>query len=158
MKNKFFVAICILCSIAFVVKQDNSKTFKKLYALEGTWIMKTSRGVIGETWVKVDEHYLQNKGFMLKGKDTIITEQVALRYEKNAITYTSTVENQNNKQPITFKLTSSEKDIFIFENPEHDFPKRIVYELISAGSVHAYIDGGKSAPAKKQDFYYRKAK
>ena len=32
--------------------------------------------------------------------------------------------------PISFKFTSELKNIFIFENPDHDFPKRIVYEFI----------------------------
>ena len=103
--------------------------------------MKTKRGGIGETWHKIDKTYLQSKGFFLKGSDTIATER-ALRNTKEGIFYTSTVADQNSNQPIAFILNSSAKNIFIFENSEHDFPKRIIYELITKDSIHAYIDGG----------------
>jgi len=52
-------------------------------------------------------------------------------------------------------MTSSESNQFIFENPAHDFPKRIVYRLISADSLHAFIDDG-VAGTKRQHFYYKK--
>ena len=46
--------------------------------------------------------------------------------------------------------------MFVFENPEHDFPKRIVYKLITTDSLHAYIDDGKEDSKKKQNFYYKR--
>lgn len=159
MKKIFFAAAGFIALMAFSVIPQNSETFKKLYALEGTWIMKTKKGnIIGETWTKMNDHHLQNKGFYIKGNDTVVTERVALRYEKNEINYISTVEDQNNKQPIAFKLTSSENNKYTFENPQHDFPKRIVYEFTSDKTIHAWIDAGKDGPAERQDFYYEKAK
>lgn len=134
---------------------DNSKTFKKLYVLEGTWKMNTKRGAICEEWKKMDKNYLQNKGYMIQGKDTIITERVALTNTKDGIFYTSTVEDQNKKQPIAFKMTKAEINMFVFENPAHDFPKRIVYKLITADSLHAFIDDG-TETGKKQNFYFKR--
>ena len=119
--------------------------------------MKTAKGYLGEEWIKMNDEYLQNRGFMVRGTDTIITERVALKNAKEGIFYTSTVENENNKEPISFKLTSGKNNIFVFENPQHDFPKRIVYELISADSLHAYIDDGAAGTKKRRDFYYKKS-
>ena len=154
--RKIFIAIIATLSLsAFIVSGDN-KTFKKLYALEGTWKMVTKRGnIICEEWKKVDNNYLQNRGYMIKGKDTIVTERVALTNTKEGILYTSTVEDQNNKQPIVFKMTKNEDNIFVFENPQHDFPKRIVYRFVTADSLHAFIDDGTEA-GKKQNFYYKR--
>jgi Domain of unknown function (DUF6265) len=153
--RKIIVAITgIIFLTAFNLKY-NSKTFKKLYSLEGTWKMNTKRGAICEEWKKMDKNYLQNKGYMIKGKDTIISERVSLTNTKGGIFYTSTVEDQNNKQPIAFKMTKAEGNMFVFENPAHDFPKRIVYKLITADSLHAFIDDGTEA-GKKQNFYYKR--
>ena len=69
--------------------------------------------------------------------------------------YTSTVEDQNKQQPIAFKMTKAEGNMFVFENPQHDFPKRIVYKLITTDSLHAFIDDGTEA-GKKQNFYYKR--
>ena len=143
---------------AFVPRQTGpDKIFKQLHALKGKWMMKTKKGSIGEEWVKINDDYLQNKGFYVRGSDTIITERVALKKTAEGIFYTSTVEDQNNKQPISFRLTAADDHVFVFENPAHDFPKRIIYDLVSADSLHAYIDVGADAAGNRQDFYYHKA-
>jgi hypothetical protein len=133
--KKILITITTVTCLAAFEFADYNKTFKKLYALEGTWKMNTKRGAVCEEWKKMDKNYLQNKGYMIKGNDTIINERVALTNTKEGIFYTSTVEDQNNKQ--------------------HYFPKRIVYILISADSLHAYIDDG-TANGKKQNFYYKR--
>lgn len=159
MKKYIIASIIPVLMGSFIYRQiTDDKVFKQLHALEGKWMMKTKRGFMGEEWIKVNDDYLQNKGFFIKGTDTIITERVALKKTTQGIFYTSTVEDQNNKQPIAFKLTSADDHVFVFENPKHDFPKRITYKLVSVDSLHAYIDGGIDAAGKRQDFYYRKIK
>jgi hypothetical protein len=153
--KKILIAITTIICLASFEFADNSKTFKKLYALEGTWKMATKRGALCEEWKKIDKNYLQNKGYMIKGKDTIVSERVALTNSNGGIFYTSTVEDQNNKQPIAFKMTKAENNMFVFENPQHDFPKRIVYKLVTADSLHAYVDDG-TETGKKQNFYYKR--
>jgi hypothetical protein len=153
MKKTIAAAAIILCAGAFIIPGD--KTFKKLYALEGTWKMTTKRVAIYEEWKKINEHYLQNRGYMVTGNDTVTNERVALTNTEDGIFYTSTVEDQNNKQPVAFKMTKAENNMFVFENPKHDFPKRIVYKLATPDSLHAFIDDGTEA-GKKQNFYYKK--
>jgi hypothetical protein len=154
--KKIIIAITVITCLAAFNLIDNSKSFKKLYALEGVWKMNTKRGAVCEEWKKIDKNYLQNKGYMIKGKDTIINERVALTNTKAGIFYTSTVEDQNNKQPVAFKMTRAENNMFVFENAEHDFPRRIVYQLITADSLHAYIDDGTDNIKKRQNFYYKR--
>ena len=158
MKNIFPVLLLVLTISAAMPGNDGIKKFRQLYALEGVWLMKTKKGFIGEEWKKVDSNYLQNRGFMIRGADTIINERVALRNKKDGIYYTSTVEDQNNKQPVDFKLTSSDNGIFIFENKTHDFPKRIAYQLVTKDSLFAWIDGGPEQPGKRSSFGYNRVK
>lgn len=148
--------IFLLLSFSYI--SDNRKVFKKLYKLEGVWRMETKKGFMYEEWKKMDKNHLQSRGYMIRGVDTINTERVSLTRTKENIFYTPTVENQNDKKPIAFKLTSSTGNVFVFENPEHDFPKRIVYNLVSTDSLHAYIDDGKEATKKIQYFYFSRIK
>ena len=157
MKAVAFALVFITSLPAFVNEQKDNKAFNRLYPLQGKWIMRTGKGFIGEEWIKINDDYLQNRGYMIKGKDTIITERVALTNTKEGIFYTSTVEDQNNKQPIAFRLTAADDNTFVFENQQHDFPKRIVYKLITADSLHAWIDDG-TETGKRQDFYYKRQK
>ena len=152
--KKLIIACTLLACLSAVIETDKN-AFKKLYALEGTWKMNTKRGAICEEWKKMDENYLQNRGYMIRGNDTIISERVTLTNTQDGVFYTSTVEDQNNKQPIAFKMTGSENNSFVFENPAHDFPKRIVYRLITADSLHAFIDDG-TETGKRQNFYFKR--
>ncbi len=154
----YLILFCgFLLLTSFLIK-NKYKTFKKLYALEGTWVTNAKKGVIGETWHKVNRKYMQSQGFFINERDTITTERVALKNSKDAIYYTSTVEDQNDSKPIDFKLTSANKNVFVFENPGHDFPKRIIYDLISKDSLHAYVDAGAGITKGRVDFFYKKVK
>lgn len=153
MKRIIIAATVILCAAAFINPVD--KTFEKLYVLEGTWKMTTKRGAICEEWKKISDNHLQSKGYFIRGTDTLVNERVALTNTKEGVFYTSTVEDQNNKEPIAFKMTSAENNRFIFENTQHDFPKRIVYRIVTADSIHAFIDDG-TETGKRQNFYYKK--
>jgi hypothetical protein len=52
-----------------------------------------------------------------------------------------------------FKLTHLAGQEATFENPEHDFPKRIIYRKNFDGSLTAIIDGG--AGTKSMSFAYQ---
>lgn len=154
MKASILIALFAISNSTFLL--NDSKTFKRLYALEGTWKMITKRGAICEEWKVINADYLQNRGYRVSGNDTVINERVSLTNTKDGIFYTSTVEDQNNQKPIAFKLSSANGNSFIFENPDHDYPKRIVYQFISSDSLYAYIDDGSDDPKKRQNFRYKK--
>ena len=156
MKLSMVVLVVIFSLSAFIMSGNKKFQFKKLYKLEGVWKMNTKRGVIVEEWKKANKHYLQSKGYMIKGNDTIVSERVALTQNKEGIFYTSTVEDQNNKQPVAFKMTKAENNLIVFENPKHDFPKRIVYNFITTDSLHAFVDDGNNESKKRQNFYYKR--
>ncbi len=50
------ILLCILSVLAFFTslkqQQDNKKIFEKLYALQGTWKMETSKGILYEAGKK----------------------------------------------------------------------------------------------------------
>lgn len=154
MKQIIFATALVFCLSAFNFA-DNKKAFEKLYALEGIWKMTTKRGVVFEEWKKINKDSLHAKSYFLKGADTITNERIALTKTKAGIYYTPVVENQNNKQPIAFKMTKAETNSFVFENPAHDFPKRIVYRFVTKDSLHAFIDDGTDT-GKKQNFYFKR--
>jgi hypothetical protein len=158
MKQFSAIVLILLLSGFMPGTAGKKKTFKQLYALEGSWRMHTKRGDICEEWKKVNKNFLQSRGYFVKGSDTLINERVALQNLSNDIYYTSTVEEQNSKRPVSFTLTSGKGGVFIFENPKHDFPKRIVYELVNNDSLHAWIDDGPAGTGQRNDFYYTRIK
>lgn len=98
-----------------------------------------------EVWKQADDG-LAGEAFEIRGGDTIITEVVSLKFYNNAYHYIPDVAGD---QPaIDFLITSADNNGFVAENPDHDFPKKIIYEYINRvreERINAVIEGdGKS--------------
>lgn len=148
--------ILLLLAFAGPAADQDVKPFKWL---EGSWTMKTKRGMIKETWKPGTDTTLQGESRMLyPGGEEKLLETLTLLYAEGNYYYVSKVNGQNNNEAVSFRITSYHEQGFVAENPGHDFPKRISYTLVGKDSVHAYIDGGASMPAKRSDFYYSRLK
>jgi len=149
-----FLSMFLLVSFA---ANKPHQSFQQLFSLAGgTWVMKTKNGTLCEKWKKVNNNLLSSQSYKTTGSDTTLMETVQLSRNGNDIYYTPTVPDQNAAKPVSFKLVESKNDEFIFSNPEHDFPQRIVYQLVSKDSLHAWIDGKYNGKEIKKDYYYRR--
>ena len=84
------------------------------------------------------------------GDRTVEFEYLRLEQRADGIYY---VAHPKARNPGTdFKLTRVSADEAIFENPAHDFPKRIIYRKGSGGSLTATIDGGEGTKSQKFSF------
>lgn len=123
---------------------ETLEKFEKFAWLPYRWILtngKTGQSGV-EYWQKTSSVELRGTGATLKGKDTLFVERLRILVDGNAIYYVAVVPE--NKKPVRFRLTDISSDSFVFENPEHDFPKRIVYQL-SGKKLRATVAGnGKS--------------
>jgi len=43
----------------------------------------------------------------------------------------------------------------VFENPAHDFPKRVIYRKNGEGTLSARVEGDGTEKEKPQDYHYR---
>lgn len=156
MKKYLLITALLICCIAYARQADPFKTLRTLTG--GTWQMRTPKGIIGETWKNGKANELNSEGYKIAGKDTIKLEKVQLVKKEDGIYYISTVKDQNDAKPVPFKLISSANNEFVFSNPAHDFPQRIVYHIVTADSLHAWIDGQYNGKFIKRDFYYKRVK
>lgn len=158
--NKRLVACLLLLTVcSFTTEEDKTANIKSFSWLQGSWQMQTRRGIITEKWIIANDSTLAGKSMMTRADGTEIPlEKIELAFRKGSYYYIPTVKNQNGEQPVEFKITSHNETGFVAENPQHDFPKRITYTLVSKDSIHAIIDDGTAAPVKKSDFYYSRKK
>ncbi len=122
----------------------------------GTWKMKNSNGYSCEKWVKISDSEMASFAFDIKGRDTTVLERVRLINKRGIVTYNVTGAKSGEKS--TFKLTSVKNKQFIFEDPKHDFPQRIIYHFIKPNYLHAWIDGKYNGKYQQYDFYYNRVK
>lgn len=161
MKKLVLYSGIILLSAAFSAKKDlpagNLYSFNWLL---GTWKMETKKGIILEKWSSSNDSTFSGKSILVRSSsgDTVLLEKIQFVKRNNDFFYIPVAEGQNNNQPVEFKLTSYNEKGFVAENPEHDFPKRIIYNLINKDSIHAVVDAGPAMPQKKSNFYYSRQK
>jgi hypothetical protein len=155
-KNITITGLLLVCMHASFAQQTafSASTFKPLHGLTGLWKMDTPRGTIYEEWQVRSDDQLLGRSFKIKNNDTLVLENVTLSLQGNDIFFTPVVREQNNQQPVPFKLISCDKNRYVFENKEHDFPQRVIYELVSTTSVHARIEGSKNGKEMGSDFTY----
>lgn len=137
---KLFILIALLASLQ--VTAQSSLT--KLEWLLGNWNRTNAKsGRTGiEIWEKISDSEFIGKGINLRGTDTTFVEKLKIISRDNKIFYVADVPE--NREPVLFEATSTATNTVTFENPKHDFPKKISYEL-DGSKLKATISGdGKS--------------
>jgi hypothetical protein len=145
--------LVLLPLVSSAQNKDGIKTeFERLYWLNGVWsqtnITKPGK-VLVEQWIKSGDYEMKGQATTTQNSDTVYVERITLLIKDNYIFYVADVPQ--NKQPIYFKLTAITRNGFVCENPEHDFPKKITYELTD-NQLKATISGN----GKSFDYLYVK--
>ncbi len=117
------------------VEQDFEKSTK---ILAGEW--KLDGKEVYESW-RTDGGSFVGKGFRIRDNVESVTETLEVKVIDGAVYYLATVPNQNNGAAVRFKLSSVTDDSVVFENPDHDFPKKIVYRRSGADALVAEVTG-----------------
>jgi hypothetical protein len=153
MKNSSVLVLIILTCFSCQQKTTFSELEKADWFL-GRWENKTPEGTFSEEWKTENDSLYLGESYFINNNNTLFAEKVRLEQRKNDLFYIVSVPNQNEEQPVAFKLTSSTNDYLVFENPEHDFPKKITYKLVTKDSLYAEISGD----GKSQGFPFTKIK
>lgn len=78
-----------------------------------------------------------------------------IHQENDGIYFTA----QDAQQSATsFKLISLRNNIATFENPKHDFPQRIIYDLNTGKTMKARIEGAIEGKQHSIDFSFTRAR
>jgi hypothetical protein len=156
--KRIYFSFVILVLIGFCSKVQAQKEPSKTFAFVlGNWEMQTSKGKIVEQWVQSSDQSLSGKSYRINAKgDSVLSETLQIRKIGKELFYCSTVANQNEGKEVCFKLVSTKDKIYIFENKEHDFPQKIVYQNQGNKEMLAWIEGELNGKIRKSEFRYKR--
>lgn len=125
--------------------------------LTGAWAGENEDGTVTE------EHWTQPRAGAMFGINRTIAEGRTvffefLRIERTAddgLQYLAAPEGRH--PPTTFRLIERSPTRFIFSNPAHDYPQRIIYEQQSDGSLILRIEGNEDGVEKSAGWSLRRA-
>lgn len=122
--------------------------------LAGCWALEQGNRLVEESWMP------ERGGVMLGMSRTSVSgelkeyEFVMLKVAGSTLEY----RVQAGLQPeVVFRATSASAKEVVFENPQHDFPKRVGYRLASRDSMEAWIDGGAGGKGERVVYPYHRA-
>jgi len=142
--------LILLLFITNILAQDDSIT--KLFP--GKWKMISDKIEYYEEWKVINDSELTGIGFSIEEGDTIISEKLYLKKFADTWAYVALPVNQT----ITlFALTEYSESKFVFENKEHDYPQRIIYEFTADGKLNAAIEGMLDGELMRRDFSFIRA-
>ena len=116
-------ALVPLAIVLFSCSPPNS--ISELQWMAGKWIKESDSSVTTsiEVWEKTSETEMDGYGLTMDDGDTIFYERLQIIEEDDQLYYLADV----GEGIVKFKLNESDNNKWVFENLEHDFPKKIIY-------------------------------
>ena len=109
--------------------------------LAGSWEDVNRDNKFYEQWEHLGDNHMLGQGFVLSGSDTVFIEQLEITQKGNDLYYIVNLSGASQSSAVEFRMTEMTNDQVTFENPNHDFPKKISYKLISIGEMEVFLNG-----------------
>jgi hypothetical protein len=155
MKTSMLILVMLMLG-SLCSAQTAKPTLNELSWLAGCW-EADARGR------KINEHWMKPGGGIMLGMARTVAQGKAAEFEftqiredkEGAIYY---VAKPSGQAEASFKLVKLKDKEAVFENPQHDFPQRIIYRLESGGSLFARVEATKNGKTRGIDYPYKRAK
>jgi Domain of unknown function (DUF6265) len=153
LKNSVLVILFIL--FLNISASTQTPTLADLAWITGGWQTEPGgKRQIEEHWTGAAGATMMGMSRTVAGEKTVEFEYLRIEQRADGIYY---VAHPKARCPATdFKLTRASANEAVFENPQHDFPKRIIYRKGTDDSLTASIDGGEGT--NTISYAYRKMK
>lgn len=120
--------------------------------LAGRWADTSGKNEFFELWEQTDRGW-QGTGLVMSDGDTVFIEHLALTKNEDSWYYAARIDGQNYGESILFKNTVAEDSLYVFENPDHDFPQSIVYRFLPNGNMQIKTKGIEDDAVRTEEFY-----
>ena len=165
MRARQVAALLIPSSIALaahLVAAAENPRITQLHWLVGEWETVRAAKPAGTQSVKVNERWtaegdwMWSWGHTAKDDSLVDYESVVIKESGPYLLYDAQPMGQ---ERAVFHSTKISESSVVFENPGHDFPQRVGYQLVRQDSLVAWIEGpGKDGKTKRIEFPYRRVK
>ena len=138
-----------------LVAQSPSSPIGHAAWLAGCWEMRVGDRLTMEMWMPPDGGTMMGASRTTRAGVVREYEQLRLHTDGDTLIYSALPSGQ---RLADFKSTSISESSLVFENPTHDFPKKITYRRIGADSIVARVEGpGPDNTSRGFDFPMKRA-
>lgn len=147
--------LIIFLTLSITSASTQPPTLADIAWISGDWqTAPGGRAQIEEHWTQAAGATMMGMSRTVAGEKTVEFEYLRIEQRADGIYY---VAHPKARCPGTdFKLTRASATEAVFENPQHEFPKRIIYRRTADDSLTASIDGGEGT--KAMSFAFKRMK
>ena len=156
MVRRIAVSVVIALAAATFSTANQKPGIEQLEWISGCWVLEDGKARTEEVWMKPSGNSMIGMSRTVAGSKTVQTEHIQIRESNGQLAYI--VALSMGAKPTVFRLIKSSDNEAVFENPDHDFPQRIIYRRESADALFARIEGAEKGVNKGMDFRYRRSK
>ena len=138
----YLILIVIIINTGHLIAQNKCDSLEIVSWLLGEWISENSSGVTIENWEKVSVHSFEGFGKTINAGSNEVKSYETLRLVEMSGQIYYIAKVAHNELPIAFALTTCSDSTAVFENPDHDFPKKIDYKLQSHDRISVTVSSG----------------
>ena len=146
MRQSLFAGFILLTAYG---SRLTAQTLSDFSWLAGSRSMKGTT-TFEERWTEPASNLMLGLSRTVRGDKVVEFEFLRIEARADGLYY---VAQPGGRPQTDFKLTKWDGTEAIFENPQHDFPKRVIYRKQPDNVVVARVDGG--AGTKGQDFTFK---
>lgn len=147
--------VLTLAVLAGAATAEPRAELDQLAWLIGGWKREARSGAIHESWTRLGDRVFEGRSWRTAepGSAAMPLEDILLAEMGGEVFYIPKVAE--NPYPVAFRLVKLEGRSAVFENPQHDFPQRITYELREDDTLLAAIEGPGGAEGAPQRIEFR---
>jgi hypothetical protein len=121
---------------------DDCSTLAPVRWLLGEWISRGEQRVTTETWREASTETFEGIVTSQSGDngEVSLVETLRLAVMSGRVFYFAKVPEH--ARPVSFTMTACDERTAVFENPDHDFPKKIEYRLGADGDLSVDVTDG----------------
>jgi uncharacterized protein DUF6265 len=153
-RRTMFLVLTLL-ALAAGSSAQKKPSLENLGWLSGCWEGRQGEATIEEIWSKPAGGSMLGLGRTVKANRTVSYEFMQFREENGSLAF---LPQPQGGTRVSFPLKDSFGEKFIFENLNHDFPQRVIYEQKGKALLLASIEGTYKGKLEREEFQMRKVR
>ncbi len=152
------LSFLLVFSVGAANGQELLINISKFAWMSGCWERsdKAKSLLVSESWMLPAGTSMLGMGRTVKGDKTADYE--FMRIEIRGMDYYFVAQPKANATETAFKLTTSQPTSATFENPDHDFPQRVIYRKAGRNKLFARVEGKIDGKDEGEDFRYTRTR
>ena len=153
--RRAMLSLLTLLVTVSVTQAQKKTSLEDLSWLTGCWEGRQGDAILEEIWSRPGGGSMLGLGRTVKENRTASFEFMQFREENGSLVF---LPQPQGGTRVSFPLKDSFGGKLTFENKEHDFPQRVIYERKGPGLLLAAIESAYKGKEEREEFQMRKVR